>query len=259
MGRKNAAGFPKTKGSKPVGYIKAYGPSRVLYSKKCRLTRKEAKEQAILEHKNKKTMSVADQEREKAARTAAELQQKAHNIEQSKRMKKLMAARQKKEKLERRLHLQKLRKARIAKMNMDTDHLWKKNGAQYIQWYLKSFERSPKPVHFMTAPTLLDPLDCKCQKKSQVVDLYMLHLSGHEQVTIQHCDCRGLVEALLLMQMIPSSSVTPRTGIHFGLLDYLHLLKMGSQVSNQAFTDITNQSIAMSQHGPKKMSTASVA
>jgi len=49
------------------------------------------------------------------------------------------------------------------------------------------------------------------------------------------------------MQMMPSSSCTPRTGIHFGLLDYLHLLKMGSYVSNHAFADITNKSIAMSQ------------
>jgi len=58
------------------------------------------------------------------------------------------------------------------------------------------------------------------------------------------------------MQMMPSSACTPRTGIHFGLLDYLHLLKMGSQVSNHAFADITNKSIAMSQLEAREVSIA---
>jgi hypothetical protein len=48
------------------------------------------------------------------------------------------------------------------------------------------------------------------------------------------------------MQMMPSSAQKPRTAIHFGLLDYLHLLKMQCQVSNHGFTDVTNKSIRMS-------------
>jgi hypothetical protein len=56
------------------------------------------------------------------------------------------------------------------------------------------------------------------------------------------------------MQMMPSSAQTPRTAIHFGLLDYLHLLKMQCQVSNHGFTDVTNKSIKMSQPEVKNVS-----
>lgn len=47
--------------------------------------------------------------------------------------------------------------------------------------------------------------------------------------------------------MMPSSTQTPRTAIHFSLLDHLHLRKMQSQVSNHDFSDFSNKSIKMSQ------------
>ncbi|CAO0794119.1 unnamed protein product [Mucor circinelloides] len=246
MGKKNTDEFPKTAGSKKARYIKRFRVSvKSNDPVKCRLARKIAKEEAMLERKRRSDLSAMEQERENATRAAAEKERNLRAKEQSKRFKKLMIARHKKERSERRRYLRSLKRAKATQANSNSNSLWAKNGANYVKWYHQSFELASKPVHFMTVPNMLQPLDCGCRKQAQKVDLYMNH--WHEQVVIEHCPCRGLVESLLLMQMMPSSACTPRTGIHFGLLDYLHLLKMGSQVSNHAFADITNKSIAMSQ------------
>jgi len=173
---KNQPSSPTTPGSKRKPYVRKFGRStKANAPAKCRKARKAAKQEAINEQNRRNAMSVIEQQQEKEAQAAAELEHKARASDRSKRINKMMAARAKKFKLERRLYLQKLRKARIAKMNRNTDTLWKTNGAEYVQWYLQSFELTSKPVHFMTVPKMLEPLDCKCLKKTQYVDLYMNH------------------------------------------------------------------------------------
>lgn len=130
---------------------------------------------------------------------------------------------------------------------------------------------TPKPILFKTVPKMLNLVDCNCKKQPQKADLcmnqdeYLIHvfhwcwilincwILGHKRVLIEHCKCRGLVDTLFLMQMMTSSACIPRTGIHFGLLEHLYLLKINSQVYYQAFTDTTNKSIVMSQLEPKEV------
>lgn len=72
---------------------------------------------------------------------------------------------------------------------------------------------------------------------------------AHKRLSIEYCNCRGICQTLFLMQMLPSSLKTPQTAVHFGLYDYLHLLKMAGKVSNHAFAEVTVQSTRMSFPG----------
>ncbi|EPB90353.1 hypothetical protein HMPREF1544_02879 [Mucor circinelloides 1006PhL] len=128
-----------------------------------------------------------------------------------------------------RRYLQNRRKASSVKIGNNTDVLWANNGAKYIKWHHQSFEMTPKPALFKTVLKMLNSVDCNCKQQSQKIDfyinqceylIYVFH-SWHERVLIEHCECRGLVETLFLMQMMPFLACIPRTGIHFGLLDHL--------------------------------------
>lgn len=59
-------------------------------------------------------------------------------------------------------------------------------------------------------------------------------------LNVEHCRCRGLAKALILMHVFPSSAVSPKKGCHFALLDSLHLAKMYAHVSNHAFANMYN-------------------
>ncbi|KAL7335831.1 hypothetical protein PS15p_201250 [Mucor circinelloides] len=109
MGKKNTGEFPKTAGSKKARYIKRFRVSvKPNDPVKCRLARKIAKEEAMLERKRRSDLGAMEQERENATRAAAEKEQNLRAKEQSKIFKKLMIARHKRERSERRRYLRSL-------------------------------------------------------------------------------------------------------------------------------------------------------
>ncbi|KAL7333427.1 hypothetical protein PS15p_202331 [Mucor circinelloides] len=105
-----------------------------------------------------------EQEREIATCVVAEKEQKLCAKEQSKRFKKLVIARHKKEKFEGRLHLRRsLRRAKTTQINSSSDSLPAKNGANYIKCCHTFFELAPKPVRFMTVPNIRICQVASCQ------------------------------------------------------------------------------------------------
>ncbi|GAN09281.1 conserved hypothetical protein [Mucor ambiguus] len=66
----------------------------------------------------------------------------------------------------------------------------------------------------------------------------MLHC--HTSFTFKHCDEHPILKILLLMQMLPSSTVYPKVAIHFSVFEKLMSLKMSGYMSNHAFVKSQN-------------------
>lgn len=72
------------------------------------------------------------------------------------------------------------------------------------------------------------------------IKTYNLYAVAHVAMNVVYCDCMPLVKILFEMQFLPSGSKSPNAAIHFGLLQYLHTLKMSQQVSNHGFAEVAN-------------------
>jgi hypothetical protein len=57
---------------------------------------------------------------------------------------------------------------------------------------------------------------------------------------ISHCNCCSLAEALVQLQLMPKTTKSPRTAIHFGLLNFFQKLETASQVSSGAMAGLLN-------------------
>jgi hypothetical protein len=65
-------------------------------------------------------------------------------------------------------------------------------------------------------------------------------LTEHYELEVKHCDCCSLAEVLIQMQLMPKTIKTPKTAVHFGLLDLFQKFETTSQVSCGAMARILN-------------------
>lgn len=67
-----------------------------------------------------------------------------------------------------------------------------------------------------------------------------LQLAGHVRINVEHCDHHSLLKKLMLMQMFPSSTITPKSAMHFAVFEKLMSLKLNGYISNYAFVKTQN-------------------
>ncbi|KAI8355593.1 hypothetical protein EDC96DRAFT_484268 [Choanephora cucurbitarum] len=126
-----------------------------------------------------------------------------------------------------------------------------KNNQRWVQesdnvrdLYLKSFEINGRPAMSQTG-VVFEASNCDCSNK-RAIEITLYFMDAIKKVTLHHCRCNPLFEQLLLKQFMPASIITPRKAFHFGMLDFLHLLKMNGQISNHCFVNIANQNYGSS-------------
>lgn len=67
-----------------------------------------------------------------------------------------------------------------------------------------------------------------------------LQLTGHVKIKVEYCDHHSLLKKLMLMQMLPSSTITPKSAMHFAIFEKLMSLKLNGYISNFAFVKTQN-------------------
>lgn len=148
---------------------------------------------------------------------------------------------------------------------------YKEQQSLFNDWYLKkdtlinryfmSFADGHRPdPRQVTTPAALQCTTCLdieetsvtvyfLNSKSKTITLYLsekpvltilLHLIGHCIMKVKHCNCCSLAEALVQLQLMPKTIKSPRTAVHFGLLDFFQQLESSSQVSSGAMASVLN-------------------
>ncbi|KAI8360670.1 hypothetical protein BD560DRAFT_474116 [Blakeslea trispora] len=84
------------------------------------------------------------------------------------------------------------------------------------------------------------PLQCLCPDK-RMPKSTLNFLDSVQKVNVELCSCSPLTKQLISNQLMPASFQSPKTAIHFAMMDYFHLLKMNAYVSNHFFARISNQ------------------
>ncbi|KAI8334934.1 hypothetical protein EDC96DRAFT_583019 [Choanephora cucurbitarum] len=120
---------------------------------------------------------------------------------------------------------------------------WAQESNKIRDLFLKSYEINGRPTMSQTSVSF-ETCDCVCSdQKTTEITLYFM--DAIQKVLVKNCSCNPLFEQLLLKQFMPASLVMPRKAFHFGMLDFLHLLKMNGQISNHCFANILNQNYGL--------------
>ncbi|KAI8322219.1 hypothetical protein EDC96DRAFT_570339 [Choanephora cucurbitarum] len=107
------------------------------------------------------------------------------------------------------------------------------NKIRYL--FLKSYKINDRPTMSQTIVSF-ETYDCVCSdQKTTEIALYFT------DELVKNYSCNPLFKLLLLKQLMPTSLVIPRKAFCFGMLDFLHLLKMNDQISNHCIANILNQ------------------
>ncbi|KAL7329932.1 hypothetical protein PS15p_212275 [Mucor circinelloides] len=126
--------------------------------------------------------------------------------------------------------------------NKNRKDFWGTMSVDVKNWFSKSFELNGHPNPCLVAPntSILGTYACNCaDAKDFAVYCYMLH--SHTSFKLKYCDEHPIMKTLLLMQMLPSSTVSPKVAIHFAVFEKLQSLKLHGYMSNYAFVKSQNK------------------
>lgn len=118
---------------------------------------------------------------------------------------------------------------------------WHERSSDVKEWYIQSFQLNGHPNPCLAVPDAsnLGTHSCNCPNgKDLTVNCFMLH--SHTPFTFKHCNEHPILKTLLLMQMLPCSTVSPKTAIHFAVFEKLQSLKLNGSISNYAFVKSEN-------------------
>ncbi|KAL9549095.1 hypothetical protein MBANPS3_005385 [Mucor bainieri] len=117
---------------------------------------------------------------------------------------------------------------------------WAQESVNLKEWYLQSFEIHGHPDPCLKVPKKLKKAyQCNCStKKTMEIYCYMLH--NHVKISVDHCLHHPILKTLILMHMLPSSTIQPKAAIHFAVFEKLMSLRMTGNLSNYAFVRTQN-------------------
>ncbi|KAI8334906.1 hypothetical protein BD560DRAFT_414269 [Blakeslea trispora] len=124
-------------------------------------------------------------------------------------------------------------------IRVDNQQKWNDKKDVMIKCYLESFELYGEPGPQLSKPLSFNsPCSCQIKFSAQIRCFFMFN---NVVANVEYCNCKNLFETLMVMQLLPSSTKSPRLAVHFGLLSFLHKLKMAAEVSNHSFTGVINE------------------
>ncbi|KAI8390063.1 hypothetical protein BD560DRAFT_442639 [Blakeslea trispora] len=124
-------------------------------------------------------------------------------------------------------------------IRVDNQQKWNDKKDVMIKCYLESFGLYGEPDPRLSKPLSFNsPCSCQIKFSAQIRCFFMFN---NVVANVEYCNCKNLFETLMVMQLLPSSTKSPRLAVHFGLLSFLHKLKMAAGVSNHSFTGVINE------------------
>ncbi|CEP12006.1 hypothetical protein [Parasitella parasitica] len=118
---------------------------------------------------------------------------------------------------------------------------WKDNSKILRESFLKSFQLFGQPPEHLTSfgNSLTKLPACNCAMESHRITVYMLF--GQVEAEIDYCIVhRPLLQALILLQVLPSAKSSPKSAIHFSVFEFATFAKLDGFMSNHAIIKVLN-------------------
>ncbi|KAL9536861.1 hypothetical protein MBANPS3_012308 [Mucor bainieri] len=124
-----------------------------------------------------------------------------------------------------------------------------------------SSDKTPLYDFWKVKPELEAPLHCECTEddiEHTLITVFMLFTQ--EAVFIKHCAHRSLFDTLILMQVLPTSTISPRNGVHVSVFELLRSFKLDAYVSiHDAFRKaLDNHNMNFHEYKPSIKSLPSI-
>lgn len=82
-----------------------------------------------------------------------------------------------------------------------------------------------------------------------------LDITDHHKIKVDYCTDYPILKQLILMQMLPSSTIQPKAAMHFAVFEKLMSLKLYGSLSNFAFVKSQNaDNLLLSNYGENDVS-----
>lgn len=138
---------------------------------------------------------------------------------------------------------------------------WRGNSRDLKECFLQSFELFGQPSEHLTS---LDhskiPKTCTCTMDVHTLSIRMIFgmssylkcfireqyfnicvLLGHFEATVEYCRAhRPLLKTLVMLQVLPSATNSPKSAIHFSVFEFATFAKLDGYMSNHAISKVLN-------------------